>query len=141
MASATIYWVDRCLGAEIVPGVLRAAGVDVRTYEQLYPDDPRVADHVWIPEVAARGWVILTKDKNIRRSPVEIAAIQNARARYVCLSAARMRGDEQAACLLEHWNTIESVVRHKPAPLIVTVTRGHVQWLDGGSWRVAKRKR
>jgi hypothetical protein len=52
-----------------------------------------------------------------------------------------MRGDEQADCLVHHWRTIDSVVASKPAPLIVTVTRVQVQWLDGQTWRVAKRKR
>ena len=98
-------------------------------------------DHVWIPEVTARGWIILTKDKRIRYSPVEIRAIQEANARYVCLSAGNLRGDEQAQCLLQHWKTIDSVVASKRAPLIVTVTRLQVQWLDGQTWRVAKRKR
>jgi hypothetical protein len=113
----------------------------VTTYAELYPDDPKVEDRVWIPQVTARGWVILTKDKAIRRTPVEIEALRNANARYVCLSAGNMRGDEQAACLIAHWRTIDSVVVSKPVPLIVSVTRAHVQWLDGDTWRVPKRKR
>lgn len=141
MADPLIYWVDRSLGKDIVTTALRAAGVKVTTYADLYPNDPMVEDHVWIPEVSARGWVILTKDKNIRRSPIEIEALRNANSRYVCLSAGNMRGDEQAACLVQHWKTIDSVVIHKPVPLIVSVTRYHVQWLDGEKWRVAKRKR
>ena len=94
-----------------------------------------------IPEVTARGWVIVTKDKNIRRSPIEVEALRNAKARYVCLSAGNMRGDEQAACLVQHWRTIDSVVVHKPLPLIVSVTRSHVQWLDRNTWRVAEQER
>ena len=121
--------------------MLRDAGIEVRTYANLYPNDPKVPDHVWIPEVATRDWVILTKDKNIRRSPIEIQALRLAKARFVCLSATNMRGDEQAACLLQHWKTIDSVVAHKPVPLIVSVTRVHVPWLDGVTWRVAKHKR
>ena len=111
------------------------------TYEDLYPGDTTIEDQIWIPEVTARGWVILTKDKNIRRAPVEIEALRNADARYVCLTAGNMRGDEQAACLVQHWKTIDSVVHYKPVPLIASVTRTHVQWLDGDTWRVAKRKR
>lgn len=141
MGAPRIYWIDRCLGGDILPRVLREAGVEIQTYADLYPNDPKVQDHVWIPEVAGRDWVILTKDKNIRRSPVEIQALRLAKARYVCLSATSMRGDEQAACFLQHWKTIESVVAHKPVPLIVSVTRNHVQWLDGETWRVAKHKR
>ena len=141
MSDPLIYWVDRCLGKDIVPAALRAAGVSVTTYADLYPGDTTVEDRVWIPEVTVRGWVILTKDKNIRRAPVEIEALRNANARYVCLTAGNMRGDEQAACLVAHWKTIDSVVLHKPVPLIASVTRTHVQWLDGDTWRVAKRKR
>ncbi len=141
MAAERVYWVDRCLGTNVVPGALRAQSIQVRTYVELYPNDPEVPDHVWIPEVSARGWIILTKDKRIRYSPVEIGAIQKANARYVCLSAGNLRGDEQAQCLLQHWETIDSVVASKRAPLIVTVTRLQVQWLDGQTWRVANRKR
>jgi hypothetical protein len=88
-------------------------------------------------EVAPSGWRVAASPL----WPVEIGAIQKANARYVCLSAGNLRGDEQADCLLQHWKTIDSVVASKRAPLIVTVTRLHVQWLDGRTWRVAKRKR
>lgn len=141
MAAGRVYWVDRCLGSNILPAALRAAGVDTRTYADIYPDDPKIQDSDWIPEVAGRGWVILTKDKNIRRLQVEVQALQQAKARYVCLSSANMTGDAQVDCLLHHWKTIDSVVGSKPAPLIVTVTRANVQWLDGENWRIAKRKR
>ena len=108
MPSGRVYWVDRSLGGAIVPDALRGAGVAVKVYADLY-DDPKVLDVVWIPEVAGRGWVILTKDKYIRRSPVEVAALRRANACYVCLSSKNMRGDEQAACLLEHWKTVDSL--------------------------------
>jgi len=141
MAAGRIYWVDRCLGSNIVPAALRSARIDVRTYADLYPNDPKVQDADWIPQVAERGWVILTKDKNIRRLPVEVQALEAAQARYVCLSSASMTGEEQVACLLHHWKTIDSVVASKRAPLVVSVTRANVQWLDGDVWRVAKHKR
>lgn len=83
----------------------------------------------------------MTKDKNIRRAPIEIQALRRVKARYVCLAAGNMRGDEQAKCLLHHWKTIDSVVANKPVPLIVAVTRERVQWLDGNDWRTAKPKR
>jgi len=141
MATGRIYWVDRCLGANVVPAALRTAGVEIRTYADLYPDNPKVQDAEWIPEVAGRGWVILTKDKNIRRLPVEVQALQAAQARYVCLSSANMTGEAQAECLLHHWKTIDGVVASRRAPLIVAVTRANVQWLDEDTWRIAKHKR
>ncbi|MCG8556099.1 MAG: hypothetical protein MJD61_12565 [Proteobacteria bacterium] len=141
MPPGRTYWVDRCLGTAVVPAALRKHGVDVRTYTDLYPDDPKVPDARWIVEVSALGWVIVTKDKNIRRDQEELAALRRACARYVCLAATSMRGEEQAACLVHHWKTLDGLVAHKRAPLIVTVTRGHVQWLDGERWRKVKHKR
>jgi len=78
-----IFWVDRCLGAHVVPGRLRDAGVSIRTYLDLYPDDPEVPDARWIPEVAAHGWIILTKDQAISRNLAELAVLRRSRARYV----------------------------------------------------------
>lgn len=74
-----IFWVDRCLGAHIVPDGLRAAGIAIRTYADLYPTDDEVADAKWIPEVTAGGWVILTKDEAISRNPAEVSALRRAK--------------------------------------------------------------
>lgn len=112
-----VYWVDRCLGAHVVPDRLRAAGVAVRTYAELYPNDTGVDDVDWIPEVTARGWVILTKDEAISRNPAEISILRRARAIYVCLAAKAMTGAEQAECLVEHWRTIDGVVRARKPPV------------------------
>ena len=141
MRSERVYWIDRSLGTKLVPDALRAHGVSIETYDDLYPTDPRVPDEQWIVDVTARGWIIVTKDKNIRRAPAELAALHRAEARYVCLSAAGMRGPDQAACLVHHWKTIDGLVGHRSPPLIVTVTRTRVQWLDGTTWRKCKHKR
>jgi hypothetical protein len=90
VSAGRIYWVDRCLGSEIVPGALRAAGIEVRRYVDVYPDDPRVPDAIWIPEIARRGWIALTKDHEIHRNPVEIEALHRAGARHVFLAARKL---------------------------------------------------
>lgn len=129
------------MGARVVPEALRARGVSVKTYAELYPTDDAVPDAVWTPEVTRRGWVILTKDKSIRKNPAEIAAVRASQARYVCLAAGGLTGDQQAECLSHHWRTIEGVLHARRAPVLITVTRAAVLWLDGTDWREAKRKR
>lgn len=137
-----VWWVDRCLGSRIVPDALRGIGAKVETYADLYPHDDAVPDVEWIPEVTRRGWIILTKDREIRRAPAELAVLRAAGARYVCLSATGLRGDEQAACLVERWKTVEGVVEARSPPLVVAITRGGVKWLDDeGAWRAVKAKR
>lgn len=44
-----------------------------------------VEDIVWIPEVAAKGWIILTKDRNIRRDTLELQVTLNANAKLFTL--------------------------------------------------------
>jgi len=39
---------------------------------------PTTLDATWIPEVGAKGWVILTKDTAMRRNPLEIQALLSA---------------------------------------------------------------
>jgi hypothetical protein len=51
---------------------LRAAGARVEVHIDHFPQDAADAD--WIPEVGRRGWVLITKDENIRRNPLERAA-------------------------------------------------------------------
>ena len=136
-----IFWVDRCLGVRIVPGRLRGAGISIRTYLDLYPQDPAVPDAQWIPDVTARGWIILTKDQAISRNPAELQVLRRAKARYVCLAAKNMTGSEQAECLLEHWRTIDGLVAARKPPVIVKVTRSEVRWHDGSIWRPSRLKK
>src|SRR5690606_12668297 len=94
----------------------------------------------WIPEVTARGWVILTKDAAITRNPWESDAVVRAKARFVCLAAQNMGGPAQAECLLRHWRTIEGVIRSRKPPVLVKVVRTEVRWYDGRVWRKVKSK-
>lgn len=134
-----VFWVDRCLGRS-VPDALEAAKIDVRRYEDLYPNEPDVPDAEWIPEVAERGWVIVTKDAAITRTRPEIEALRRARARFVCLAAKNMTGPEQVECLLHHWRTVEGLLRTRRPPVLAKVLRSDVKWYDGKGWRRVKRK-
>ncbi|WP_176730890.1 hypothetical protein [Micromonospora mirobrigensis] len=49
---------------------------------------PAVKDSEWIPQVAGRGWLIITRDRHIQEHRLEIAAVREPRARMVVLTAA-----------------------------------------------------
>jgi predicted nuclease of predicted toxin-antitoxin system len=73
-----VFLVDRCLGRAALQA-LRAAteANEVALHlDDHYPQDE--ADEVWIPGIGARGWIILTKDKEIQRRPNEQAALISA---------------------------------------------------------------
>ncbi len=139
----TVWWVDRCLGAHLLPTALRERGLTIRTHADLYGSRDSVPDAEWILDVAKRGWVILTKDQAILRTPVEIEALRTARAKYVCLSAKGLSGPQQAECFAAHWKTIEGVVAARKAPLILAVNRTGVREFKAreNAWREVKPKR
>jgi hypothetical protein len=49
-------------------------------------ESPDVLDTDWIPEVAARGWLIVTRDSMIIQNRNEIAAIRENNAKMVALN-------------------------------------------------------
>ena len=56
-------------------------------------------DVEWLPQVGARGWILLTKDKQIRKREIELRALRQAGVRAFVLTAAGLTGAEQARVL------------------------------------------
>lgn len=49
-----------------MPNALRKAGYPVEIHDDHFPNS-HTHDEVWLPEVAARGWIALSHNKGIRR--------------------------------------------------------------------------
>lgn len=91
---AFTFFVDTCLGTRDVPEALRAAGATVACLiDHFQPDEE---DAIWLPEVGRRGWVVLTKDKWIRRRANEIEALRTAGVAAFILSARGLSGRQMA---------------------------------------------
>lgn len=92
-------FVDRSLGRIAVPALLRQAGLRLITLAEHYglPADECVQDVTWLADSAKQGWVVLMKDKNIRRNPAEKAAVRQHGARCFCLTGGNLPAYEMAA--------------------------------------------
>lgn len=85
--------------------------------------EPSVKDTEWIPEVADRGWLIITRDGNIRAHRQEIALVRQHRARMVALSTEHARGTfSQLEIVMCQWRQIERLA-DEPGPFIYVATR------------------
>ena len=88
-------------------------------------------DGQWIREVTTRGWIILTRDKHIRRNPLERAAFLSARARVFNI---RNGGANVAAVALAidlAATQMHKVIRTQSAPYIVGVSMsGKLTFID-----------
>lgn len=118
VADRPVFYVDRCLG-KAVAAALRTAGADVRIHDDHFA---QVAPDVdWIPEVTARGWVILTKDKNIRRAAGERETVLTSGARIVTLCSGNMRGVEMAALFVGAVADMEQLAASHPPPFVAVL--------------------
>jgi len=73
------YFVDECLGRHFVTDALRNAGAHVEVHHEHFRSG--APDAEWLPVIGERKWIVLTKDRHIRRREIEINAIVNARVR------------------------------------------------------------
>lgn len=85
--------------------------------------DRSTLDEVWIPQVAAQGWVILTRDSRIQDQPAEIGAVRAYGARMVALAGADAGTVwAQLELFMTQWRRIQACV-DEPGPFIYSATR------------------
>jgi hypothetical protein len=109
-------------------------GYDIRPWHRHFPGRPDVE---WLPLIGERGWVRLTKDKDIRRRPLEIEAILTARVRAFVLTATELTREAQVDIFLKAMPKILRIC-HRRGPFIFNLTRhAHLSEL---SRRVLRRR-
>lgn len=102
------------------------------------PDTP---DTVWLAEVGARGWVVLTKDSRIRRHPLELQSLLAADVAAFMLTATDLTGADMGRLLVTAMPRLTALVRSRARPFIATISRqGQVTIIQGGARRGGVRK-
>ena len=114
----TTFFVDFCLGKH-VGEALRDAGLKIEFHLDHFEED--APDEEWLGEVGARGWVVLTKDKGIRRKPVEREKVISARLRVFTLPRASMTGEAMAERFLSNRLRMARFMLNHAAPFIAVV--------------------
>lgn len=67
--TAATFFIDRDTGGRLLAGELRNHGYTVVLHDDTFPQN--TPDRAWIRDVAERGWLILTCDRNIARKEPE----------------------------------------------------------------------
>ena len=72
--------------------------------------NPATPDHIWIPEVAERGWLIITRDSRIQDHRAEIAAVRDNDAKMVALTGRDARTTwQQLEVVMSQWRRLEAL--------------------------------
>lgn len=89
-----------------------------------------VKDVDWLPMVGAKGWVLITKDKQIRRRTLERDALTRSGVRAFVLTGDGMTGEQQAAVITKALKQMRKMLDRQPPPFIAGITReGNVSLL------------
>ncbi len=84
---------------------------------------PDVLDTHWIPEVAARGWLIVTRDSMITQNRNEIASVRENKAKMVALNQRDAQTKwGQLEVFMTQWRRIEAQIPER-GPFIWRVSR------------------
>jgi hypothetical protein len=91
-------------------------------------------DPQWLPVVGKAGLVVLTRDKRIRRRPLERQALLTSGVR-ACFqtTGGQLNLFEQLQLWLRYWSDIESLVEEEPGPWLASVTRAGVKIFEAGA--------
>jgi hypothetical protein len=102
-----------------VPDALRAAGEEIRVYDELF--SPGMADRVWLGVAGEERRIVLTKDSEIRNHRSEIVAFLSAGVRAFVLVSNNLPGSEMGKIFVKALPRIKKLCEMRPAPFIAHV--------------------
>jgi PIN domain-containing protein len=112
--------VDRSLGRYTVANHLRAAGLKVCAHDDHFKQN--TPDDVWLRDVGRRRWIVITKDKNIRKRYLERDALVAARVRAFVFTGGQISGVEMGEILVAAIGKIGKLLDSTPPPFVARIT-------------------
>ena len=116
-----VFFVDRDLGRHIFPDALEAAGLAIQRHDDHF--GPETPDEVWVPQVAAQGWIAITGDQKILRRPLALAAIERTRATLLVVVGNHAPTRELAANFINTLPKIERLLETMEPPAAAKIYR------------------
>jgi predicted nuclease of predicted toxin-antitoxin system len=115
------FFVDECVAPRHVSEVLREAG-HIAHVQGPQTFGTGTLDVDWLPKVGARGWILITKDKNIRKRELELRALKQSRVRAFVLTAGGLKGEDQARIIKEALPAMLRLLRRRAASFVARIT-------------------
>lgn len=138
LAEVRFYFDEDILGLAHVVAGLRAdctfpgdlGGVVRKRRRPPSPIARGTKDPVWLPAVAQQGWLIVSRDLNIRENPAERRAVRENGAKMVALSGADAGSTwSQLEVLMMRWRRIEALL-DEAGPFIYVASRTRFAAVD-----------
>jgi len=109
------------LGRHILAGRLRKAGIHCEVHDEHLPQ--QATDEEWLRFVGGKGWIAISRDKNIRYRGPEKAALIQANACMIVVRAKNVSIEAVAELITKHINRIYQFANKNDPPFIAGITR------------------
>lgn len=115
----------RKLASALAQAGVRAINHDAVFQRQDTPDEE------WLARAGAEGWVVITKDKLIRKRPIERQALLSSGVRAFVFSGGNLSGIEMAESISRALPRMLRLIASTPPPFIARITgSGDVALID-----------
>ncbi|MEB3310941.1 MAG: hypothetical protein VKJ02_11970 [Snowella sp.] len=127
-----IFFIDRCLGNQQIAAAIKSLGISVETHDQHFPKN--ALDIEWIPKIAEKRWIILTKDERIGKNALERQVLARSGLRMFTLAAQGLSGEEMVSIFQKAIIPMQKFIEKNPAPFIAKIYRNG----DVKAWKTAE---
>jgi hypothetical protein len=112
-------FLDENLAGKRLPEGLRKAGLTVKPLHEEFRRG--ILDSDLLPQIGKQGWILLTKDNQIRRRPLEIESFIAARLRVFVFESAEMTSEGMLDAFRKALPAIEGVVKKRKPPFVMRI--------------------
>jgi hypothetical protein len=128
--SSVVYIEESLCNCQPIQKVFEKAGIKVERHYAHFPVGRKTPDHEWLTLVGQKGWIALTKDKKMRRLPMERAAIKHYGIKEFCFSSGDLDKNEMAGILTAHLERMLRLVAKHQGPFEAALTQDDVHIRD-----------
>lgn len=115
-------FIDRDAWSGKLDAALRQANIPFEAHRDHFAHD--TPDPDWLRAVGAKGWLVLTRDQNIRRKPDELAVLREAGIILFALTSGNLSAQETADIVIQAWPKMQRIATETSPPAIFSITRG-----------------
>ena len=118
-----LLFIDRCAWSNRLGDALTKASIQFTPHHDHF--EQACLDVDWLPVVGKKGWVVVTRDKNIRRKPNELQAFKENNVLAIVLSSgssSQASAADTAELLLKLLPKLMRKIQASKPPIMLTVT-------------------
>lgn len=117
-------FVDRCAWSRLLGEALDKIGANYIAHRECFTHD--APDEEWLAAAGKESWIVLTRDKHIRRRPAELDAFREHRVIVFVLAAGNASAAETAELVTRFYDKIQRFAAQAKPPVMYSVTRSGI---------------